>query len=80
MLPLAGNSCVTILVSMTRQPDMASSMGETHSVTNQPPPLADYDLFSTDPALSGAVAAEGAIWAADSLTSFGRRLGQAFSQ
>jgi putative acyl-CoA dehydrogenase len=52
-------------------------MAETHSVTNQPPPLADYDLFSTDPALSGAVAAEGAGWAAGNLASFGRRLGQA---
>ena len=53
-------------------------MGETHSVTNQPPPLADYDLFSTDPALAGAVAAEGAGWAANDLASFGKVLGAAF--
>ncbi|HEX4507833.1 MAG TPA: isovaleryl-CoA dehydrogenase [Alphaproteobacteria bacterium] len=52
-------------------------MGETHSVTNQPPPLADYDLFSTDPALTGAVAAEGGGWAADGLKAFGARLGEA---
>jgi putative acyl-CoA dehydrogenase len=52
-------------------------MGETHSVTNQPPPLADYDLFSTDPALAGAVAAEGADWAAGGLAAFGRELGTA---
>ena len=45
-------------------------MGETHSVTNQPPPLADYDLFSTDPALIGAVKAEGAGWAADDLKAY----------
>jgi len=52
-------------------------MGETHSVTNQPPPLADYDLFSTDPALMAAVAAEGGGWAADDLKAFGLRLGAA---
>jgi len=54
-------------------------MGETHSVTNQPPPLADYDLFSTDPALPGAVVAEGADWAAGGLAAFGRELGTAGS-
>jgi putative acyl-CoA dehydrogenase len=52
-------------------------MGETHSVTNQPPPLADYDLFSIDQALTGAVAAEGAGWAASDLADFGKRLGTA---
>jgi putative acyl-CoA dehydrogenase len=52
-------------------------MGETHSVANQPPPLADYDLFSTDTALMSAVAAEGAGWAADDLKAFGGRLGAA---
>src|ERR1700742_4247201 len=52
-------------------------MGETHSVTNQPPPLADYDLFSTDPALTGAVQVEGADWAAADLKAFGARLGAA---
>ncbi len=52
-------------------------MSETHSVTNQPPPLADYDLFSTDPALMDAVAAEGAGWAGEDLKAFGARLGTA---
>ena len=52
-------------------------MGETHSVTNQPPPLADYDLFSTDPALVGAVEGEGAGWAATDLAAFGKVLGGA---
>jgi len=52
-------------------------MGETHSVTNQAPPLADYDLFSTDPGLVGAVQAEGAGWAAGDLKTFGARLGTA---
>jgi putative acyl-CoA dehydrogenase len=52
-------------------------MSETHSVTNQPPPLADYDLFATDAALTGAVAAEGADWAAAGLAEFGQELGRA---
>ena len=52
-------------------------MGETHSVTNQPPPLVEYDLFSTDTALASAVTLEGAEWAADGLAVFGRQLGKA---
>ncbi|MDB5397413.1 MAG: acyl-CoA dehydrogenase protein [Rhodospirillales bacterium] len=51
--------------------------GEMHSVTNQPPPLIDYNLFSTDPALVDAVAIEGGDWAAAGLTAFGEHLGQA---
>jgi len=54
-----------------------SEFGQTHSVTNQPPPLADYDLFAVDRALAGAVVAEGAGWAVSALSSFGARLGQA---
>jgi putative acyl-CoA dehydrogenase len=49
--------------------------GETHSVTNQPPPLADYNLFSTDPALASAVSAQGGDWAVPDLIAFGQRLG-----
>jgi putative acyl-CoA dehydrogenase len=44
-------------------------------VTNQPPPLDGYDLFSTDPVLRSAIAAEGAGWAEPELSAFGRRLG-----
>jgi putative acyl-CoA dehydrogenase len=49
----------------------------SHTVRNQPPPLADYDLFTTDRALVDAVAREGGGWAADHLSEFGRALGQA---
>jgi putative acyl-CoA dehydrogenase len=49
----------------------------THEVFNQPPPLADYDLFGSDRALKEAVAREGGGWAADRLADFGRRLGRA---
>ncbi len=52
-------------------------MKTTDLVTNQPPPLIDYDLFSTDPVLPSAIAIEGAGWSAESLSEFGTRLGQA---
>jgi putative acyl-CoA dehydrogenase len=51
-------------------------MGETHSVTNQPPLLCDYDLFTSDPALTGAVEVEGGGWATAGLQAFGTRLGK----
>jgi putative acyl-CoA dehydrogenase len=49
----------------------------THEVMNQPPPLVDYDLFTSDRALQEAVRREGADWAAPSLARFGRSLGSA---
>ena len=49
----------------------------THDVVNQPPPLANYDLFATDRALVEAVGREGAGWAADQLGALGRTLGRA---
>ncbi|HEY2000063.1 isovaleryl-CoA dehydrogenase [Paraburkholderia sp.] len=36
--------------------------GKTHDVTNQVPPLADYNLFASDAALVAAVDREGAPW------------------
>src|SRR5438874_7805364 len=49
----------------------------THEVFNQPPPLVDYDLFTSDRALQEAVLREGAGWAVPQLAAFGRRLGSA---
>jgi putative acyl-CoA dehydrogenase len=49
----------------------------THEVTNQPPPLADYNLYATDRALAEAVEREGAAWAHEGLTDLGGRLGRA---
>ncbi|HEV2363531.1 MAG TPA: isovaleryl-CoA dehydrogenase [Caulobacteraceae bacterium] len=46
-------------------------------ILNQPPPLQDYDLFASDRALAEAVRREGAAWAADDLSAYGRRLGAA---
>jgi putative acyl-CoA dehydrogenase len=49
----------------------------THEVTNQPPPLAGYNLYLTDRALVEAVAREGAGWAHGGLADLGARLGRA---
>ena len=35
----------------------------THEVTNQPPPLGDYNTYESDPALREALHREGAAWA-----------------
>ena len=47
----------------------------THEVTNQPPPLEDYDVFGEDAALVEATRREGAAWAADDLHALGRLAG-----
>jgi len=44
----------------------------THEVSNQPPPLEEYDAFGDDRALAEGVAREGAAWAEGSLTDLGR--------
>ncbi|MEM5439618.1 isovaleryl-CoA dehydrogenase [Paraburkholderia diazotrophica] len=48
--------------------------GRTHDVTNQVPPLADYNLFSSDAALAAAVDREGAAWHRDALARDGAAL------
>ena len=47
----------------------------THAVTNQPPPLAEVNLFESDPILAAGIEREGADWAKDHLKSLGARLG-----
>ena len=47
----------------------------THRVTNQPPPLVDYDVMAGDAALREAVAREGADWAEELLHRFGHAVG-----
>ncbi len=49
----------------------------THSVSNQPPPLEDYDLYTSDPGLRAAVAREGAGWAEGEIAALGRACGRA---
>jgi putative acyl-CoA dehydrogenase len=47
----------------------------THAVTNQTPPLADYNLYDSDMALQEAVQREGAGWAHLELMQAGEALG-----
>jgi len=56
--------------------DPAQAQFQTHEVTNMPPALTDYDLFTSDRTLVEATSREGAGWAASELTSFGARLGR----
>ncbi len=51
----------------------------THSVFNQTPPLADYNLYTTDLALQQAVRREGAHGAQSDLARAGAELGSAAS-
>jgi putative acyl-CoA dehydrogenase len=48
--------------------------GKTHDVTNQVPPLADYNLFASDAALVAALEREGAPWHRDALLRDGAAL------
>ncbi|MDN5869428.1 MAG: DNA alkylation response protein, partial [Nitrococcus sp.] len=43
----------------------------THQVTNQPPPLGDYQAFDTDRVLREAVVREGASWTSEYLRELG---------
>jgi len=52
---------------------------ETHEVTNQVPPLEDYNLFDSDPALRDGLEREGGGWAEERVRSFGAELGSAES-
>jgi putative acyl-CoA dehydrogenase len=49
----------------------------THEVFNQPPPLADYNLYKSDRALDEALQREGGGWAVERLSVFGKQLGRA---
>jgi putative acyl-CoA dehydrogenase len=50
-------------------------MAATHEVTNQPPPLENYDVFGADAVLVEGVEREGAGWAAEDLHALGRLAG-----
>jgi len=47
----------------------------THEVFNQPPPLVDYNLFSSDRVLMAAVHREAALWSEPALIQLGAKLG-----
>jgi putative acyl-CoA dehydrogenase len=48
----------------------------THDVTNQPPPLVDYNLFEADTVLKESVRREGADWAEDRISAVGELAGR----
>ena len=50
-------------------------MKPTHDVRNQPPPLEDWNPYTSDPVLQKAVERYGAGWAQDTLAAFGSRVG-----
>ncbi len=54
---------------------MTTTPNRTHAVTNQPPPLEGYNVFTADAALREGVEREGAAWAEAALTALGRRAG-----
>jgi len=47
----------------------------THEVSNMPPLIGDQDLWASDLALREAVTREGAGWASDHLSAFGKQVG-----
>jgi putative acyl-CoA dehydrogenase len=53
------------------------SVANTHEVTNQPPPLTDFNVFESDQVLVEAVDREGADWAADRVREVGALAGSA---
>ena len=50
-------------------------MAVTHEVSNQPPPLEGYNLFSEDRALSEALVREGGGFAEERVRRFGEAVG-----
>jgi putative acyl-CoA dehydrogenase len=58
-------------------PEVTLRPGTTHEVTNQAPPLADYNLFTTDAALGEALSRAGADWYRETLERQGEALGKA---
>lgn len=55
--------------------DASPGRGATDQVSNQPPPLQDYDAFAADEVLVEAVEREGAGWAAEFISEVGRFAG-----
>src|SRR3954449_13034116 len=49
----------------------------THEVTNQPPPLVDYNVFEADRVMGEAVRREGADWAVEKISAVGESAGRA---
>ncbi|WP_332683518.1 acyl-CoA dehydrogenase family protein [Bosea sp. (in: a-proteobacteria)] len=59
---------------------MIDRPSSSHQVTNQVPPLQDYDAYAADPVLKAAVVAFDAGWADERLHEAGRSVGAAETQ
>jgi putative acyl-CoA dehydrogenase len=55
-------------------------MAGTHDVSNQAPPLCDYDVFGADVALFEGVERHDGSWAVEALSGLGRRAGSSEAQ
>ncbi|WP_322104887.1 isovaleryl-CoA dehydrogenase [Paraburkholderia sp. J41] len=62
---------------MNDHADLTHRPGATHEVTNQAPPLENYNLFATDAALGEALERAHAGWHRETLVRHGAKLGQA---
>lgn len=62
---------------MQKYPKAEACMANTHEVENMPPILQNYNMFSSDVTLQGAVKREGASWALDDLRQYGQQCGSA---
>jgi putative acyl-CoA dehydrogenase len=58
----------------TEDPVASPTGFDTHEVLNQPPPLVDYDLFTTDRALDAALERAGGAWARERAVALGKQL------
>jgi putative acyl-CoA dehydrogenase len=56
------------------------TLGRTHEVANQPPPLVDYNVYAADRVLVEAVKREGADWAERRISAVGEIAGSAQAQ
>ncbi len=61
---------------MSEPTTLSAAAHATHTVFNQPPPLEDINLFTTDRVLTEALRREGAEWAEDQARTFGEIVGR----
>ena len=64
-------------MSLPRSPCVPEASTDTHDVSNQTPPLEDFNAFDCDAALKEGVARAGAKWALAQLSAHGARTGSA---
>ena len=64
---------MSLLEASSRNASSQTSVNgvRTHEVTNQPPPLVDYNVFEADRVMTEAVRREGAGWAEQRISAVG---------